>query len=277
MKKGLLLGFPFGIGLYVHWTFALLLAWVGLAGMTAGGFSGAILSMVLIIALFACVVLHELGHSLTARRFGIPTHSITLYPIGGVAELASMPRQPKQELLIALAGPAVNVVIAAALFPLAAITGFAMPNGIAPQTLPQLITTLMVTNVALVIFNMIPAFPMDGGRVLRSVLAFSGNYKWATNIAARIGQVVAVLFVLAGLGLLGAPFNPMLVLIGGFVFLAAGNERAMAMRAATSFGGFSQSSFVERPWYRTESGGLIPDEFIEIIPPERSKKWRRGE
>ncbi len=269
MNRGIHIGNPFGIGLFVHWTFALLLVWVGFLGLSSGGFAGAVFSILLIVALFACVTLHELGHSLAARRYGIPTRSITLYPIGGVAALARIPENPKQELVIALAGPIVNVVIAAFLFPIAGLMGFALPQGM-PASLPQLVTMLMATNIALVVFNMLPAFPMDGGRVLRALLAFGGNYQRATNIAAGIGQGVAVLFVLAGLGIIGG-FNQMLILIGGFVFLAAGSERVAAAQRSMSWS-VPSSSFPQHTWV---DSGTIPEEYIEIIPPEATRQQRR--
>jgi len=273
MNKGLHIGNPFGIGVYVHWTFALLLAWVGFAGLASGGIGSAAFSLLLVTALFACVVLHELGHSLAGRRFGIPTRSITLYPIGGVAQLEGIPRQPKQELIIALAGPAVNVVIAALLLPIAIMTGFGLPTGVAPSTFGQFVATLTAANIVLVLFNLIPAFPMDGGRVLRALLAMGGNYRWATNVAARIGQGLAILFVLAGLGVFGF-WNPLLIVIGGFIFLAAGSER-LAARQPYSYTAPSPTppryaEHNQQTWARGERS--IPDSDVEIISPEESRR-----
>jgi Zn-dependent protease len=175
--------------------------------------------LALILLLFLCVLLHEYGHALTARRFGIGTRSITLLPIGGLALLESMPKDPRQEILVALAGPAVNLAIAVALFlglliagRTGALTGFDLDGGSIPET-------LLAANLLLAVFNMLPAFPMDGGRVLRAVLALRMDRVRATRLAARVGQVLAV-----GLGFLGLIGNPFLVLIAVFVWIGAGSE-----------------------------------------------------
>jgi Zn-dependent protease/predicted transcriptional regulator len=212
-----------GIDVKIHVTFFLLLAWVAFAYYAQGGAEAAVDGVTFIVALFACVLLHEFGHALMARVFGIPTPDITLLPIGGVARLQRMPDQPLQEILVALAGPAVNVVIAIILFvvldqrgDLSQIEKFASPEvGLLPK--------LAVVNVWLVLFNMLPAFPMDGGRVLRAVLALFMSYATATQIAARVGQGMAFLFGLAGL--FG---NPMLLFIALFVYLAAAQEASFA-------------------------------------------------
>ncbi|NTU62822.1 MAG: site-2 protease family protein, partial [Chloroflexi bacterium] len=159
------------------------------------------------LALFLCVLLHEFGHALAARRYGIPTKDITLWPIGGVARLERMSTDPKQELVVALAGPAVNVVIALALLPIIAVSDVAF------------FERLFTTNLFLVAFNMIPAFPMDGGRVLRAGLALKMNYATATSVAAKIGQGFAVLF-----GIVGLFTNPFLILIAVFIWFGAAGE-----------------------------------------------------
>lgn len=212
-----------GIDVKIHVTFLLLLAWMGLAHYAKDGLEAAVAGVAFILALFGCVLLHEFGHALMAQVFGIPTPDITLLPIGGVARMQRMPDKPGQEILVALAGPAVNVVIAAALFfvlgrtnDLAEIEQFA-----SPQT--DLLPKLAVVNVWLALFNLLPAFPMDGGRVLRAVLALFMRYSTATQIAARIGQGMAFLFGLAGL--FG---NPMLLFIALFVYLAAAQESLYA-------------------------------------------------
>lgn len=206
------LGSVRGIEIRVHATFSLLLAWLGAAAWREHGAWPAVATEVLfIIALFACVALHELGHALTAQRFGIRTRDITLLPIGGIARLERMPKESRHELLIALAGPAVNVVIAGVLFGVLALWPGADPLG------P--LTRLATANVALAVFNLLPAFPMDGGRVLRAVLAARMGRLAATRRAAAIGRGFAVVLVLAGLWL-----SPMLLLVGGFVWLAAGGE-----------------------------------------------------
>jgi Zn-dependent protease len=178
----------------------------------------------LILSVFGIVVLHELGHALTARRFGIKTRDITLLPIGGVAQLERMPDDPKQELLVALAGPAVNVVLAAALFALIALTGGSLEGGL---TTGSFLAQLLWVNVSLAVFNLLPAFPMDGGRVLRAALAMKTSSLRATQIAATVGRGMA--WVLGGLGLF---FNPMLVLVAFFVWMGATGEQAMAERRA---------------------------------------------
>jgi Zn-dependent protease len=218
-----------GIDIYVHVTFLILLAWVGLSHyLLRHRWLDVAEGMVFIIALFAIVVLHELGHALMARRFGIRTRDIILLPIGGVGRLERIPDEPRQELLVALAGPAVNVVLAAVLFAvlaaserLTALTDMTLVGG-------DFLSKLMWINVSLAIFNLLPAFPMDGGRVLRALLAIRMNYLRATKIAAGIGQATALLF-----GLLGLFVNPFLVLIALFVWMGAAQEASIAqMRAA---------------------------------------------
>ncbi len=217
------LGRLFGIDVRIHWTFLLLPVWIYFSSLAAGsGVGAAILAVSFVLAIFGCVVLHELGHSLMARQFGIPTRDITLLPIGGVAMLQSMPRNPWQELAIAIAGPAVNVVIATLIFSGQAVLAMSDP-ALGGMTF---LTRLAWVNVALVVFNMLPAFPMDGGRVLRAVLALALPYATATRMAAGVGQ-----FVAAGLALLGLiSGNLMLVFVAGFVFLAARGEALTAGR-----------------------------------------------
>jgi Zn-dependent protease/CBS domain-containing protein len=220
-----------GIRVYIHATFWLLILFVLYSSWRQGHTAGrTALGVIFILAIFGCVVLHEFGHALTARRFGIRTRDITLLPIGGLARLERMPDDPKQELWVALAGPAVNVVIAVALFlGLTAAGGrfewmdFDWIGG-------NLLTGLMDVNIWLVLFNLIPAFPMDGGRVLRALLAIRMEYTRATRIAARTGQGIAFLFGLAGL--FG---NPFLVFIALFVWLGAEQEAAgVQMRSAVA-------------------------------------------
>src|SRR4051812_6245211 len=213
-----------GIEVRIHVTFLLLLAFFAYTGyahdQTA---AGALASVVRVLALFGCVLLHEFGHALAAARYGIKTPDITLLPIGGVARLQRMPDRPLQELVVAIAGPLVNVVIAAALFAglgLRARFGFTDIEN--PTT--GLLQWLALVNVALVVFNLIPAFPMDGGRVLRALLATRFNYARATRIAARVGQVLA--FGFGALALMNG--NMLLILIAIFVYFGAGQEAAAA-------------------------------------------------
>lgn len=203
----------------IHVTFLLLLAWIGVARYLEGGWPAAAEGLVLIVAIFACVLAHEFGHALAARRYGIRTPDITLLPIGGVARLERMPEKPGEEIVVALAGPAVNVVIAAVLF-LVLGARFDMESLAALDSpAASMLAQLASLNLFLVLFNLIPAFPMDGGRVLRALLAMRRGQVEATNIAARIGQALA--FVFGFLGLLG---NPLLIFIAIFVYIAASAE-----------------------------------------------------
>lgn len=212
-----------GIGVFIHWSFWLLPAWIMYSSLGAGGgMSEALGSVAFIFAVFACVVMHEFGHAFAARYFGIGTRDITLYPIGGVASLNRIPRNPLHELVIAVAGPAVNVALAAALF-LALSLGFGAGVPAASGFDGSFLSGLLVMNVILVVFNMIPAFPMDGGRVLRAFLAMSLPYSRATEIAAKVGQGVAVVLAIVGLW----QQLPTLLLVAAFVFLAAKAEANM--------------------------------------------------
>ncbi len=220
-----------GIDVFVHPTFLLLLAWVALAHFFAHNDLGeALYGLGFVLALFGIVVLHELGHALTARRYGVRTRDITLLPIGGVARLERIPEDPWQELAIAVAGPAVNVVMAVAIY-----LGLVLARGLSvspPEAVIRvgggLVQQLLWVNVMLVVFNMVPAFPMDGGRVLRALLAMRLDYVRATQMAASIGQVFALLF-----GLLGLFYNPFLIFIAVFVWLAGTQEAGLVlMRSA---------------------------------------------
>lgn len=223
MKWSLKLGKLLGIDVYLHFTFLLLLAFLGFYYWRAThNIDAALQGVAFIVALFGCVVLHELGHALMARRYGIQTRDITLLPIGGIARLEKMPEKPMQEFWVALAGPAVNVVIAAVLFVgLAATAGFTPVEelGVTGGSFWQ---RLMMLNLILVAFNLLPAFPMDGGRVLRALLAMRLGRRRATAIAANVGQGMAILF-----GIFGFFYNPFLIFIGIFVYLGAQAEAGM--------------------------------------------------
>jgi len=225
-----------GINVYMHATFLLLILFILVAYWTEGhSLSLALSGVLFVLVIFGCIVLHELGHALTARRYGIQTRDIVLLPIGGVARLERMPEDPRQELRVALAGPAVNVLIAGALFLLLALLGRA-PGWKEMEDVRwvggNFLTKLMVTNLWLVGFNVLPAFPMDGGRVLRALLATRMEYTRATQAAAHVGQAMAFLFGLIGIVL----HDPFLLFIALFVWMGASDEAAM-VQMRTSLGG----------------------------------------
>lgn len=232
MKWSIKLGRFLGIDVYIHLTFVLLLALVGLSHWIVGQTLAVALSGVVFFSLiFLCVLLHEYGHALMARRFGVGTRDITLLPFGGVASLERMPEKPAQELWIALAGPAVNVAIVLVLSVWLTITGGWEPWSDLGPTHGSMAERLLAVNVGLILFNMLPAFPMDGGRVLRSLLAMKLEYARATRIAATVGKGMAVVF-----GLLGLIGNPMLLIIALFVWMGATQE-AGAAEMKSSFTG----------------------------------------
>lgn len=217
-----------GIHVRIHVTFLLLLGWLAMGYYQEGGSSAAVTRIFFILLLFLCVLLHEFGHALAAKAFGINTPDITLLPIGGVARLERMPEKPAQEMIVALAGPAVNVAIALGLF---LVVGFRAFAGGQLMVAPGMLENLLVINVFLVLFNLLPAFPMDGGRVLRALLATRLNYARATQIAATIGQGCA--FVFGFIGLFG---NPMLIFIALFIYIGASQEAAVAQMKDVSRG-----------------------------------------
>jgi Zn-dependent protease/predicted transcriptional regulator len=224
MKWSWKIGTFAGIAVYMHATFLLLLGWIALTHwMQYQSLIPTLTGVAFILALFVCVVLHEYGHALAARKFGIATKDITLLPIGGVARLERMPDKPNQELWVAVAGPAVNVVIAALLAAYLLLTNHFQPVQQIGLTHGAFLERVMFANLFLVAFNMIPAFPMDGGRVLRALLAKRMEYARATRIAASVGQGLAFVF-----GFLGLFTNPFLVFIAFFVWIGAAQEAAMA-------------------------------------------------
>lgn len=221
-----------GIDVYVHATFFLLILWVVIVHWIAGHSPQAVADgVVFIVALFGCVVLHEFGHALTARHYGIPTKDITLLPIGGVSRFERMPDKPWQEFWVSIAGPLVNAVIGVIIW-----LGLFLTNGFQPVaglslTGGPFLERMMMANFVLAVFNMIPAFPMDGGRILRALLAMRMNHVRATQVAAGVGQALALLFGLAGLFL-----NPFLLFIALFVWIGAAHE-AQSVQIKDAFSG----------------------------------------
>ncbi len=217
MRLSWKLGEVAGIDVYVHATF--LLVFLVFPGVFPGG-PLALWNLSLVFLVFGCVLLHELGHALMARRFGIETRDITLYPIGGVARLERMPRAPGAELLIALAGPAVNFALAAVLLPLVVFAGDELSS---PSTFGLVLESVLSVNLVLGLFNLVPAFPMDGGRIFRALLTGSLGRVRATVIAARVGRILAIGF---GLSALVFARNPMHIALAAFIYLAARAEEA---------------------------------------------------
>lgn len=219
------------IDIRVHVTFLLVLLWGAAQYGTEYGSRGAVFGVCLVLALFACVTLHELGHSLVAQRFGATVREIVLLPIGGMARLSREPKRPLHELLVAIAGPLVNVVIAVLLFFLLGLDArFAFDphywgeflSSLEPPQLGAFWVYLLVYNVSLAVFNLVPAFPMDGGRVLRALLTFGIGKARATAVATRVGQILAVALMIVAV----FDFNqPLLALIGLFVLLSATQEQ----------------------------------------------------
>jgi len=226
MKGAFKLGTIAGIGVFVHWTFSLLIAYIIFSNYRAGESTVQIFwSVVFVLSIFGTVFLHELGHALAAKRFHIKTKDITLLPIGGLARLDHIPEKPAEELIVAVAGPAVNLGLAAITalvisFPSQESLTLQMTSGVTPQ---NFLLNFFVVNVWLALFNLIPAFPMDGGRVLRAILSMRMDRKDATNIAAKVGQLLAMGFVF-----LGFYANPFLIFIGLFIFLGAQAEASTA-------------------------------------------------
>ncbi|MEO0558252.1 MAG: site-2 protease family protein [Bacteroidota bacterium] len=231
MGSSFRLGRIAGVDVLLHWTFGLLIA--GAIGfyVFTGRPDQAVTGVLLILAVFGCVVLHEFGHALAARRYGVPTKDITLYPIGGVARLQRVPENPTVELVIALAGPAVNVAVAVLVWAGLGVAGQGVgaPTGLA-EPAGAFWANLFWANIVLVVFNLLPAFPMDGGRVLRALLAYKLSYTRATQVAAAVGQSMAIFF--AFVAVVGR-FDPFLLFIALFVYLGAQQEASAAlMRAA---------------------------------------------
>jgi Zn-dependent protease/predicted transcriptional regulator len=255
MRWSLKVGDLAGTAIYVHVTFFVLLAWIGVAGgLEKGSVAAAAEAVAFTTTLFACVVLHEFGHAFMARRFGIHTRDIILFPFGGMGRLERIPEVPSQEFLIAVAGPAVSVGIAAALFAALRLQGSTPQlEEFATRDVP-FAERLMFINAGLALFNLVPAFPMDGGRVLRALLAMRLDYVHATEVAARTGQAIAVLFAMVG----ALMPNPILVIIALFVWIGAAGEAGLAQIK------WALREVTVGSAMRTEFGVLAPDDVLGL-------------
>jgi Zn-dependent protease len=262
MKWSWRIGRVRGIDLRVHATFFLLLAWWALVYYREGGSAAALRGVLFTLALFASVVLHELGHALVAGRVGVPTRDITLLPIGGVARLEYMPDKPKQELAIALAGPAVTLALAIVLGLVLSIAR--LPIALGPDAVEHggpasFLAQLMWVNVSLLAFNLLPAFPMDGGRVLRAALALRKDYVRATELAARVGRAFALVF-----GVVGFLYNPFLALIAIFVWVGATAESS-ATQERSILAGITVDRLMIRDFSTLKSSDTLRDALRQVL------------
>lgn len=259
----------FGIRVDIHWTFALLIIWIVYRNLSEGLDAVHIgWSVAFILSLFVCVTLHEFGHALTARRYGIQTKDITLYPIGGVARLEKMPEKPIQELWVALAGPAVNVVIMLMLSPFILSADFLQKETGEAFVIDgsNFLPMLGIINVWLALFNLIPAFPMDGGRVLRALLSLRLPRVTATQIAATIGKLLAVFFIIAGFYL-----NPFLIFIGLFIILGAHTEAEM-VKAQSTISGLTLRDALMKNFQTIEKSAPI-SEAVKLLLNSEAKNF----
>ena len=252
MPWSLKIGSVAGTAIRIHVTFLLLLAWIFAAGYLTGGPQAAWNGLIFIMLLFLCVLLHEFGHIFAARGFGVRTPDVILLPIGGVSRLERIPEQPSQEFLVAIAGPSVNVVITLVLVFIGGADLSAEHLAALGSANVGMIDRLAAVNLFLALFNLIPAFPMDGGRVLRSLLATRLGYVNATEVAAMIGQWVAF-----ALGFLGLFFNPLLIFVAIFVYLAASAEAHLVATRAMARGMPVTAAML------TRFSTLTPDEHID--------------
>ncbi|HKF20629.1 MAG TPA: site-2 protease family protein [Candidatus Angelobacter sp.] len=244
-----------GIGVYIHATFLILVAWVLFVYWHAGHtVKGMLTGLLFTLALFACVVLHEFGHAFAARHYGIGTRDITLLPIGGVSRLERIPDQPKQEFYVAVMGPVVSIAIAVVLYAAFRISGGVMPpvEALSSWTATSFVARLIYANAILAVFNLLPAFPMDGGRIFRALLARFMPSQKATRIAAGVGHAMAVLFAVLGLFM-----NPFLILIALFIWMGASQEATMAQMKSTLEGVSARHMMI------TNFASLSPDDPLE--------------
>lgn len=261
------LGKPFGIKLSVHWTFSLLIAYIVFISLNRGlEFIQILMHVIFVLTLFVCVVLHEFGHSLTAMKLGGKVQSITLLPIGGMANITEMPEKPKDEFIVSAAGPLVNIVIAGILWIYLAFGSSADPSQMEFDviTADNFVVMLLAANLFIVAFNLIPAFPMDGGRLFRSALAIKMSRMKATRIAKDIGQIFAIVFIFAGFFL-----NPFLIVIGFFIFLGARGEYEM-MKYRDILNNYTAKDIVKTEYEEldeNDSLGLAAEKLVHISNP----------
>lgn len=254
-KWSLYIGRVSGIKIFIHWTFIFLISWILISNFQEGkNMASALYTISFVLSIFVCVTLHELGHALTAKYFKYRTRDITLLPIGGIARMDEIPENPKHELLVALAGPSVNILIALLLYP------FVYWFGNIPTFFTVLFNTgdtflfgLLVVNIALAVFNLIPAFPMDGGRVFRATLSFFTDRVKATTIAARTGQVIATAFFF-----IGVFYNPILALIGIFIFMMAQTENDY-VKSKSLLHDYTVRDVMMRKYYSLDAFDTIDD------------------
>lgn len=257
-----------GIGLYVHWTFLLIVGWIMVAGAAHGNSFGQLLwSLLFLLSVFACITLHELGHALVAARFGIMAKDITLLPIGGMANIEKFPESPAQELAISVAGPVVSLVIAFLLWLVFRTypSELMVVGGGGITQVPSFLYNLSLVNVVLAVFNLIPAFPMDGGRILRALLSFKLDHLRATNIAATAGKVIAVLFIVAGILI----FNPFLPVIGVFIIFSASVE-AYYLRLRTLVKGLKLNDVLIHN-YNSLVDATTVQQAVKVLETDQSK------
>ena len=254
MRWSFNIGTIFGINFRIHITFLFLLFFIFISGLSQKGVEAASISVLFICAVFACVLIHELGHSLIARRFGKMTKSITLLPIGGIATIEEMPEKPSQEIAMSLIGPFINLAIAGIIFLfVGSWSGVRVPD-LYPASGRDFFAGLIGVNIILAIFNLIPAFPMDGGRALRGVFAMKMNYAQATSLAVSIGQAISLIFVFYGMF-----FNFWLALIGIFLFIGAGSEKHHVMLNSLLRGVRAQDVMI------TDFHSLKPEEHLSKV------------
>lgn len=266
MRWSLYLGKVSGIKIFVHWTFVFLLVWVTFGSLRMGlDLRALLITLGFVFAVFFCITLHELGHMLVAQKFKYKTRDITLLPIGGMARMDEFPENPRHELLVAIAGPAVNIAIALVLYPVVFWLG-RVPSLFILQVNEGsvFLFNLLVVNLLLAVFNLIPAFPMDGGRIFRALLAMRMNRVKATDIAARTGQVISVLFVIAGFF-----YNPFLIIIGIFIFMMAQTETDY-VRSKSFLHNFHVRDVVIRKYYSLDATATVEDAVRGLLEVQAS-------